>query len=136
MSFGIRELAVIAVSDQEGKEIGLGPVGGGDFFQKKFDGLPDVFPQHARQIGLTLAGFFNAVEQAGYAFFDRLQRIGRQELPQAAEFLGPFTFIEPAVAFPFAPRLEVKARIDEPELLAVGEQAEAMAGASQKFEEA
>ena len=66
---------------------------------------------------------------------DRLERLGRKKLPQAVEFLGAFAVIEPAVALPFAPGLEINARIDQPELAAVGQQAQPMAGAPEQFQE-
>ena len=90
--------------------------------------LADVLPQHARQVSLPLAGLLHGVEQARHAGFDRVERCRRQQLPQAAEFLGPLAVIEPAVALPLAPRLEVEAGIDQPELVAVGQEAKAVAG--------
>ena len=65
---------------------------------------------------------------------DRLQGVGGKQLPQAGQFLGAVAVIEPAVGFPLAPGLEIQARIDQPELMAVGEQAKAVAGATQQFE--
>jgi len=120
--------------DERLEQVRLGAIGGGDFFQEKFHGLADVFPQDARQVSLSLAGFLDGIQQPGAAFLDRLQRLRRQELPQAAEFFGAFAIVKPAVAFPFAPGLEVQARVHQPELLAVGQHPEPLAGASQQFE--
>jgi hypothetical protein len=100
-----------------GEQIGLRAIGGGDFFEQEFNGLADVFTQHAGKIGLPLAGFLDGIEQTGDTFLDWLQRFRRQQLPQAAEFLGALAVIEPAFALPLAPGLEIEARIDEAKLL-------------------
>jgi len=49
-------------------------------------------------------------------------------------FTGGLAVVKPAVAFSLAPGLEVEARVHQPELLAVGQHAEPLAGASQQFE--
>ena len=108
----------------------------GHVFQEEFDGLTDILPEEVGQIGLALAGLLDGIEQPRDALLDRLEGLGRQQLPQPGKFLGAFAVIEPAVGLPLAPRLEVEPGIDQPELVAVGQQAQAMPSAPQKFQEA
>ncbi len=135
MGLGIRQLPSGTGCNQRGEQIGLGAVAGGNVFQNQFHRLPNIFPQHAGKVGLPLAGFFDGIEQAGYTGRDILDGFRAKQLPQAVEFLGAIAAIEPTVAFPFRRRLEIQARIDQPELAAVGEQAQAMARHPQQFQE-
>ena len=109
---------------QRGEQVRFVRLAVGHFFEQKFHGLRTFSRSTLGQIGLALAGLLDGIEQPGDALLDRLEAIGRKQLPQAVQFLGAFAVIEPAVAFPLAPRLEIEARIDEPELMAVGEQAQ------------
>jgi phage terminase small subunit len=93
--------------------------GGRGFLQQHFNGLTDIFPQHARQISLPFTGLLDGGQQAGQPFLDGGQRRRRNQLPQPVQFFGAVPGVEPAVALPFGPRLEIKARVDEPELPAV-----------------
>ena len=107
-----------------------------DVLQEELDGLPHVLPQHARQVGLALAGLLDGGEQPRAALPVGPERLGRQQLPEAEQLLGPLAVVEPAVRLPLGPRLEVEPGVDQAELEAVGHQPEPVARPPQQLQEA